>query len=131
MPSGPNGTQSTKTSPAAQLRQTEANQPFGQSNPAPSGCVQSDANAGVPSRIAPVSSGTLVLGALCQTSAGNAGITAGDVITKVNSKAVTSPASLMNILQGFHSGATVKLTWVTPNDQSVTRAVTLSVAPPQ
>ena len=131
VPSGPNGTQSTKTSPAAQLRQEEANQPFGQNNPAPSGCVQSDANAGVPSRIAPVSSGTLVLGSLCQTSAANANITAGDVITKVNTKAVTSPASLMNILQGFHSGAAVKLTWVTPDNQSVTRTVTLGTAPPQ
>jgi S1-C subfamily serine protease len=132
VPSGPNGAQSTKTSPAAQLRQERANQPFGQqSNPAPSGCVQSDANAGVPSRIAPVNSGTLVLGALCQTSAANAGVSAGDVITRVNNQAVSSPASLMNILQGFHSGASVKLTWVTPNDQSVTRTITLSGAPPQ
>jgi S1-C subfamily serine protease len=131
VPSGPNGAQSTKTSPAAQLRQEEQNQPFGQSNPAPSGCVQSDANAGVPSRIAPVSSGTLVLGALCQTSAANAGISAGDVITKVNNRPVSSPSSLMNILQGIHGGASVKVTWVTPDDQSVTRTVTLSVAPPQ
>jgi S1-C subfamily serine protease len=131
VPSGPNGTQSTKTNPGAQLRQEEANQAFGQSSPAPSGCVQSDANAGVPTRIAPVNSGALVLGALCQTSAANAGIGAGDVITRVNNKAVSSPASLMTILQGIHGGASVKLTWVTPNDQSVTRTVTLSVAPPQ
>ena len=131
VPSGKDGAQSTATSPAAQLRQEEANQPFGQSNPAPSGCVQNDTNAGVPSRIAPVSSGTLVLGALCQTSAANAGITAGDVITRVNTKAVTSPASLMNILQGIHSGSAIKLTWVTPDNQSVTRTVTLSAAPPQ
>jgi len=131
VPSGPNGAQSTKTSPAAQLREEEAAQPFGQSNPAPSGCVQNDANAGVPTRIAPVSSGTLVLGSLCHTSAANADITAGDVITRVNTHPVTSPASLMNILQRIHSGTSVKLTWVTPDGQSVTRTLTLSVAPPQ
>jgi S1-C subfamily serine protease len=132
VPSGLNGTQSTKTSPSAQLRQEEAQQPsFGPSNPAPNGCVQSDANAGVPTRIAPVTSGTLVLGALCQTPAAGAGIGAGDVITRVNSHAISSPASLMNILQGIHGGASVKLTWVTPDDQSVTRTLTLSAAPPQ
>ena len=132
VPSGPNGAQSTKTNPAEQLRQEEAaQQPFGQSGPAPSGCVQNNSNAGVPTRIAPVSSGTLVLGALCQTSAANAGISAGDVITKVNNRPVSSPSSLMNILQGIHGGASVKVTWVTPDDQSVTRTVTLSVAPPQ
>jgi S1-C subfamily serine protease len=126
------GSQSTKTSPAAQLRQEEAqDQAFGQTNPAPSGCVQSNQNAGVPSRIAPVSSGTLVLGSLCHTPAAMAGIGAGDVITRVNNKAVSSPASLMNILQGMHGGASVKITWVTPGNQTVTRTLTLSVAPPQ
>jgi len=131
VPSGPNGAQSTKTNPGDQLRQEEAAQPFGRSGPAPSGCVQNDSNAGVPTRIAPVSSGTLVLGSLCQTSAANVGISAGDVITKVNNRPVSSPSSLMNILQGIHGGASVKVTWVTPDDQSVTRTVTLSVAPPQ
>jgi S1-C subfamily serine protease len=132
VPSGLNGTQSTKTNPSAQLRQEEAQQPsFGPSNPAPIGCVQSDANAGVPTRIAPVTSGTLVLGALCQTPAAGAGISAGDVITRVNSHAISSPASLMNILQGIRGGTSVKLTWVTPDDQSVTRTLTLTEAPPQ
>ena len=131
VPSGPNGAQSTKTNPGDQLRQEEAAQPFGRSGPAPSGCVQNDSNAGVPTRIAPVSSGTLVLGSLCQTSAANVGISAGDVITKVNNRPVSSPSSLMSILQGIHGGASVKVSWVTPDDQSMTRTVTLSVAPPQ
>jgi S1-C subfamily serine protease len=126
------GNQSTKPSPSAQLRQEQAqDQSFGQTNPAPSGCVQSDQDAGLPTRIAPVGSGTLVLGSLCQTPAAKAGLGAGDVITRVNSKAVSSPASLMNILGGYHGGASVKITWVTPDNQSVTRTLTLSQAPPQ
>jgi S1-C subfamily serine protease len=131
VPSGPNGAQSTKTNPGEQLRQEEASQPFGQNNPAPSGCVQNNANVGVPTRIAPVRSGTLVLGSLCQTSAANAGIGAGDVITRVNNRPVSSPSSLMNILQGIRGGASVKVTWVTPDDRSLTRTLTLSMAPPQ
>jgi S1-C subfamily serine protease len=123
-----NGAQSTARNPGVQLRQEEAQQSL---VPAPAGCVQSDANAGVPTRIAPVSSGTLVLGSLCQTPAARAGITAGDVITRVNNRQVSSPASLMHILQGIQGGASVRITWVTPADQSVTRTLTLSMAPPQ
>jgi S1-C subfamily serine protease len=130
VPSGPNGTQSTTTNPSEQLRQQESNA-AGQYSPAPSGCVQNDQEAGIPTKIAPVGSGTLVLGALCNTSAATAGINAGDVITGVDNRAVSSPESLMDILQGIRAGASVKLTWVTPQDQSVSRTVTLTSAPPQ
>ena len=131
VPSGPNGTQSRTTDPSTQLHQQESSLPYGQFTPAPSGCVQNDQNAGIPTKIAPVSSGTLVLGALCQTSAATAGIVAGDVITKVNNQPVSSPESLMDILQRFRAGSSVKLTWVTPGDQTVTRSVMLTPAPPQ
>ncbi len=133
VPSGKNGTQSTSASPRAQLQQQvqDVTGQGGQVTPAPGGCVQNDQQAGLPTRIAPVSSGTLILGSLCQTPASAAGINAGDVITRVNNQPVSSPASLMNILQGVHSGATVRLTWVTPAGQTVTRKVTLAAAPPQ
>ncbi len=78
-----------------------------------------------------MSSGTLVLGALCDTAASVAGIGAGDVITRVDDHPVTSPASLMKILTGVHGGSKVTLTWVTPDDQKVSRTLMLSTAPPQ
>ena len=132
VPSGRNGAQSTATSPTVQLQQQQANeQQLGQATPAPSGCLQSNASPGVPTRIAPVSSGTLVLGALCQTPAATVGLIAGDVIIKVDNHQVSSPASLMKILKGVRGGSTVSLTWVTPSDQTVTRAMTLDSAPPQ
>ncbi len=133
VPSGKNGAQSTSTSPRVQLQQQvqDVTGQGGQVTPAPGSCVQNDQQAGLPTRIAPVSSGTLILGSLCQTPAAAAGINAGDVITRVNSQPVSSPASLMNILLGVHSGATVRLTWVTPTGQTVTRKVTLAAAPPQ
>src|SRR5262249_16941996 len=132
VPSGRNGTQSSETDPSAQLRQQRANEErLGQVYPAPTTCVPDDQSAGIPTRIAPVSSGTLVLGSLCNTAASFAGIGAGDVITRVNSHQVTSPASLMKILLGVHGGSKVTLTWVTPAGQKMTRTLKLLAAPPQ
>ncbi len=132
VPGGKNGTQSTVTSPRLQLRQQEqADSQFGPVQPAPSTCLHSNQQAGVPSKVAPVSSGTLVLGSLCGTPAAVTGLVPGDVITKVNSQPVSSPASLMNILQGISGGSTVQLTWVTPGGQTDSRPLTLAKAPPQ
>jgi S1-C subfamily serine protease len=132
VPSAGNGAQSYQPDPNVQLRQQRANeQRLGQVYPAPTTCVADDTSAGIPTRIAPVSSGTLVLGSLCKTAASAAGIGAGDVITRVNHQQVTSPASLMKILLGVHGGTKVTLTWVTPQDQKVTRTLALSAAPPQ
>jgi S1-C subfamily serine protease len=132
---GANGQQSTVTSPSQQAQQEEGSQQqsggFGGTQyPPATGCVSNDQNAGVPSQIAPVSSGTLVLGSLCGTPASAAGMSGGDVITNVNGQAVSSPASLVGILDVLHKGQTVKVTWVTPADQVVSKSMTLAAAPP-
>ena len=133
VPSGTKGAQSNEPNPRKQLQQQESQQQsFGsQPNAAPQTCVTNDANPGVPTKIAPVTSGTLVLGSLCRTPAAAAGIVAGDVITGVNGQRVSSPASLMNILTAIHGGSKVSLTWVTTSDQTLSRTLTLSAAPPQ
>lgn len=132
---GANGQQSTQANPNAQLRQQENNRNqqggFGGQLPtAPDQCLTSDGNAGVPTRIAPVSSGTLILGSLCGTPASTAGIGSGDVITNVNGHAVSSPASLVTILGVLHKGQNVNVTWVTPSDQKINKSMTLAAAPP-
>jgi S1-C subfamily serine protease len=130
--SGQNGAQSTATNPHVQLQQEEASQQtFGQRGTAPNTCVPNDANAGIPARIAPVNSGTLVLGSLCGTPADNAGLLPGDVITKVDGHQVTSPVTLMTVLGSLRAGSHVTITWVTPSDQMVTRTITLAPAPPK
>jgi S1-C subfamily serine protease len=132
VPSGPNGAQSTATNPNVQLQQeAQSQQSFGQGGTAPDTCVSSSADPGTPAKVAPVSSGTLVLGALCQTPAASAGLIPGDVITKVNSRSVSSPSSLMNILQAVPGGTSISLTWVTPDGQTETHSITLTSAPPQ
>jgi S1-C subfamily serine protease len=131
VPSGPNGEQSTATSPRIQLQQEEDNQQtFGGQGSSSDNCMQNDQDLGTPASIAPVSTGTLVLGSLCNTPAATAGLVPGDVITKVNSQQVTSPASLMTVLKTVPGGAKVSLTWVTPSDQTVTQTLRLASAPP-
>ena len=125
------GGQSTDTDPQAQLQQQEQAEGGQLGNGNQFGCVPSGENPGVPASIAPVSSGTLVLGAICGAPAAQAGLGPGDVITSIDSKKVSSPASLTGILQGIRGGATVPITWVTPSDQTMTRSLTVSTAPPQ
>jgi S1-C subfamily serine protease len=128
---GSNGSQSTETSPQAQLQQQEASQPQDQFGAGPqNGCVNGN-QGGVPASIAPVPSGTLILGVICGTPAAQDGMASGDVITSVAGQQVSSPASLMSIMQGVHGGSSVKITWVTPSDQTISKTLTVAAAPPQ
>jgi S1-C subfamily serine protease len=136
VPPGAHGGRSTETSPRVQLRQleqVEEQHGLGQGglNPAPAGCVAYAAESGVPRRVAPVSSGALVLGALCQSPAARAGLSAGDVITAAGGRPVSSPAALTSVLGAVPSGKRITLTWVTPADRTVTHSITLAQAPPQ
>jgi S1-C subfamily serine protease len=94
-------------------------------------CYAEGATPGSPSVIAPVHSGTLVLGAICATPAASAGLTGGVVITAVNGQAVSSPNSLSSILSRFHPGDTISLTWVSPSGKRTTSSLRLTAAPPQ
>jgi S1-C subfamily serine protease len=93
-------------------------------------CYTNDSTLQVPTSIASVSSGTLVLGTICDSPATAAGLTAGSVITSVNGQAVSSPDSLTSIMSKFRPGTTVSLTWVTPAGQHKTGSMTLVQGPP-
>jgi S1-C subfamily serine protease len=93
-------------------------------------CYTSDATLTVPSTIAPVSSGTLVIGTICGSPAAAAGLTAGSVITGVNGQAIGAPQSMVSIMSKYKPGTTVSLTWVTPSGQHKTGNMTLTAGPP-
>ncbi len=93
-------------------------------------CYTSDANLSVPSTIAPVNSGTLVIGTICSSPAAAAGLTAGSVVTSVNGQTVGSPQSLAAIMAKLHPGDNVSVTWVTPSGQRTTGNLTLTAGPP-
>ena len=93
-------------------------------------CYTSDANLSVPSTIASVNSGTLVLGTICDSPATAAGLTAGSVITSVNNQTIGSPQSLANVMSKLRPGDVVSVTWVTPNNQRQTANLSLTAGPP-
>jgi S1-C subfamily serine protease len=93
-------------------------------------CYTNDSNLPVPGTIAPVSSGTLVIGTICGSPAASAGMTAGSVITSVSGQTVGAPQTVHNALSKFRPGETVSLTWVTPSGQHKTANMTLTEGPP-
>ena len=102
----------------------------GSGNGGNQGCYTSDANLAVPSTIASVNSGTLVIGTICNSPAAAAGLTAGSVITGVNGQTVGSPESLSRIMSKLHPGDTVSVTWVTPSGQTKNGSLALTAGPP-
>jgi S1-C subfamily serine protease len=93
-------------------------------------CYTNDSNLPVPNTIAPVGSGTLVIGTICGSPAASAGMTAGSVITSVSGQTVGAPQTVHNALSKFRPGDTVSLTWVTPSGQHKTANMTLTQGPP-
>ncbi len=100
---------------------------FGGSSPS---CYTSDRNLGVPSTIAPVSSGTLIIGVICNGPAQAAGLTAGSVITAVNGQAIGAPDDLTKVVSKYHPGTTISVTWVSPSGQRTTSRIGLTAGPP-
>jgi len=118
----------SSSSPQAQQQQEEQqNGGFGSSQ----ACYTSNADVTVPSAIASVGSGTLIIGTICGSPAASAGMTGGAVITAVNGQAVGSPDDLSGILSRFHPGDTISVTWVSPSGQRTTSSMDLAAGPPQ
>ncbi len=94
-------------------------------------CLQNQQGAGVPSKVAPVPSGALIIGELCGTPADKAGIIAGDVITAVGGHAISSPKQLTSVMLSFRPGNAVKVTWVDVSGTTHKGTLDLVQAPPR
>jgi S1-C subfamily serine protease len=118
----------TSPSPRAQAQAEHGLAPArgGQS---PQSCLDTESGAGVPTTVAPARSGALVDGVLCGTGAATAGITAGDVITQVAGRPVSSPDALTAIVSACLPGTLVPVTWVSTNGTTKTSLVSLDSAP--
>ena len=73
--------------------------------------------------------GATVAGVLAGYPAARAGLTAGDVITAVDGRAVTSAAALTGLLSAHHPGDTVRLHWLDSADHGHDVTVTLANGP--
>jgi S1-C subfamily serine protease len=80
---------------------------------------------------APQVSGVAVAGVVNGEPASQAGITAGDVITKVGGTSVDSPSALTAALGAYHPGGKVQIDWVDQSGQSHSVTVQLASGPPQ
>jgi S1-C subfamily serine protease len=103
---------------------------FGGSGSGSQGCYTNDRDLPAPSTIAQVSSGTLIIGIICNGPAAAAGLTAGSVITAVNGQAIGAPDSLTAVVSRYHPGDVISVTWVSPSGQQSTSNMTLTQGPP-
>jgi S1-C subfamily serine protease len=121
----------TSSNPQTQAQeQASANGGFGFGG-AQQPCYRSDAQMPVPQNIAPASTGTLIIGTICNSPASAAGITAGDVITAVNGNPVGAPSQLQSALGKYGPGSTVSLTWENVSGQRTTSNIKLKAGPPR
>ncbi len=75
-------------------------------------------------------SGATIAGVIASTPAANAGLAAGDTITKVNSSTVSSADQLSTLLAGYKPGDKVSITWTAASTgTSHTATVTLVQGP--
>jgi S1-C subfamily serine protease len=130
----PAGQASVATSPRQQrerqLKQDQGSAGFPVQPSAPV-CLQNQEGAGVPAHVAPVSSGALIIGELCNTPADHAGIIAGDVITAVGGHKISSPKQLTGVMLKFKPGMSVQVTWFDVNGQRHAGPLKLVQAPPR
>ena len=76
------------------------------------------------------SHGVPVSGVQPQSPADQAGIAAGDVITSIDGKSVTSPSDLRTAIQGHKVGDQVRVGWTDADGASHTATVPLAAGPP-
>src|SRR5882757_4996946 len=73
--------------------------------------------------------GSVVAAVGANTPAAQAGLQAGDVITSVDGKAITSASSLSTVISGHNPGDKVKVAWTDTAGQSHTATITLATGP--
>ncbi|HYA52650.1 MAG TPA: trypsin-like peptidase domain-containing protein, partial [Streptosporangiaceae bacterium] len=121
---------SSNDSPQQQLQQlNQTAGQFGGGIDSNGRCLGNGAGNPVPGSIAPASTGTLIAGAFCNAPADAAGLTGGDVILAINSRAVGAPASLTNLLARYRPGDRVSVTWMDTSGQRHTSSLTLTAGP--
>jgi S1-C subfamily serine protease len=92
-------------------------------------CAETETGQRMPSAVAPVRAGALVVGVLCGTGAATAGIASGDVITAANGEPVSSSGALTAVISESPPGTLVPVTWVSPGGKARTSVIRLGTAP--
>jgi S1-C subfamily serine protease len=92
-------------------------------------CQAGGQPSSVPDRIAPASTGALIVGILCGTVAQQHKLAPGDVIISVDGHAVTTPSSLTSITAKYHPGEVVSVIWESVGGTRHTTSIRLGIGP--
>ncbi len=119
------------SSPDPQQQAADQAQGGGGGRAAPGGasCQTTNQQVGIPARIAPASSGALVLGVLCGTPASSHGLGPGDVILSVEGQSISTPDSLTSITALYHPGDIVSVVWQSVGGTKHTSSMVLGIGP--
>ncbi len=71
----------------------------------------------------------VVVGVMPGLPAATAGLAPGDVIASINGQAVTSPSAIQALLEPYHPGDQVSITWQNPSGLTNTATVVLATGP--
>ena len=77
----------------------------------------------------PASTGAQIAGVMQGSAAAAAGLTTGDTITSLAGHAMTSPAQIRSVLNGYHPGDKVSIGWTDQSGASHTATITLEAGP--
>lgn len=123
--------QSSSTNPQQQARDEQGY--LEQSGQGPGGdggsCIQSDAQLGAPSTVAPAQAGVVIIGVFCGSAVNAAGLVPGDVITSVNGAHVATADGLRAATAKYHPGHALRLGWTGMDGRKHFAAVTLGSGP--
>ena len=73
--------------------------------------------------------GVTLAGALAGSPAAQAGLVAGDVVTSIGGQSVTSQSQIQSILEGYHPGDKVSISWVDGSGLTQTATIVLASGP--
>jgi S1-C subfamily serine protease len=77
----------------------------------------------------PASGKAQIAGVTQGSAAGAAGLGAGDTITSLAGHSITSPNQIRSVLNGYHPGDKVSISWTDQSGTSHTATVTLGAGP--
>jgi S1-C subfamily serine protease len=92
-------------------------------------CLGTAAEAVEPDRVAPIRSGAMVEGVLCDTPASTSGLAPGDVIVRAAGRGVPTPAALASVVAGCEPGTALPVTWMDVNGATRTAMIRTAAAP--
>jgi S1-C subfamily serine protease len=108
-------------------RQIEAGTPTDTVHIGPTAFLGVAVAPGVPGL--PAGQAARVAGVVPDTAAANAGLTAGDAITSLGGRAITSPAQIHSVLAAHHPGDRISIGWTDQAGQGHAATVVLSTGP--